>query len=106
MRNYPRTGPERAARKSALTGCVEIRAKQAAGKTTERLEELGYVYRAGDRASSTSAEPLPPAPLSPQRAGRVGCGSTGGKPVISRVMGKRRDKPAWRRRWKSSAPKG
>jgi DNA-binding MarR family transcriptional regulator len=24
--------------------------KQAAGKTTERLEELGYVYRAGDQA--------------------------------------------------------
>jgi hypothetical protein len=22
------------------------------------------------------------------------------------IMGKRRDKPAWRRRWKSSAPKG
>ena len=29
---------------------MEIRAKQAAGKTTERLEELGYVYRAGDQA--------------------------------------------------------
>ena len=26
--------------------------------------------------------------------------------IVSRVMGKRRDKPAWRRRWKSSAPKG
>ena len=26
--------------------------------------------------------------------------------MVSRVMGKRRDKPAWRRRWKSSAPKG
>ena len=26
--------------------------------------------------------------------------------MVWRVMGKRRDKPAWRRRWKSSAPKG
>jgi integrase len=26
--------------------------------------------------------------------------------VVQRILGKRRDKPAWRRRWKSSAPKG
>jgi len=26
--------------------------------------------------------------------------------MVWRVVGKRRDKPAWRRRWKSSAPKG
>ncbi len=37
-------------------------------------------------------------------AGAAGVGAAPGR-TGSRVSGKRRDKPAWRRRWKSSAPK-